>query len=319
MTTPVIVTVTLNPSVDRTVRVPKLTPGSVHVTTLVREDAGGKGVNVSRALGTQGHRSHAIVVAGGDRAQWLEASLQASGAAVTRVAIAEQMRTNLTVVDDDGQVTKLNEPGPVIDVSVLKVVEAHVIDVLATAAGSWLVLAGRLPQGLPADSYDRLISAAHAAGARVAVDADGATLASAIAQHPDLIKPNIHELIGLVGEPLRSFGDVIDACEQLLGAGVGAVLCSLGSDGAFFSNGVDTIHAAPAEPVAGTPVGAGDVLLAGFLASGANPDALPEAIRWSAASVRLPGTGVPTPNQSQVEEVSVSTPVDRDRLIKEVA
>jgi len=314
-----IITVTLNPSVDRTVRLPRLTPGSVHVTTLVREDAGGKGVNVSRALGTQGFASHAVVVAGGDRAPWLEASLQAVGAQVARIPIAASMRINLTVVDDAGQVTKLNEPGPVIDQTTLMAVEAEVARLLGdseTAGEDWLVLAGRLPQGLADDAYVRLIDTAHAVGAKVAVDADGPTLAAAVEHRPDLIKPNIHELAELVGRPLATIDDARTAAIEVLGWGVGRVLCSLGSDGALLVTPDQISFAAPEAPVIGTPVGAGDVLLAGFIAHGTDADALVEAIKWSAAAVRLPGTGVPTNEQSAREAVEVFSTIPPDRVIK---
>jgi 1-phosphofructokinase len=311
----VILTITLNPSIDRTVSVPELRVGEVHVVTPVRDDPGGKGVNVTRALATQGFASTAVIVSGGVEAIWMTNAIKALGADAITIDIDGKMRTNIAVVDDKGQVTKLNEPGPVLTADVMAEVEAAIEDV----PSNWVVLAGRLPRGVGEDAYVPLIKAARAAGARVAVDTEGAALLHAVAQGPDLIKPNIHELIGLVGRPLTTFGEVIDACQQLVGSGVGAVLCSLGPDGAFYFGDGDPIHVAPAQPVTGTPVGAGDVLLAGFLAHGANAEGLADAVRWSAASVRLPGTGVPTREQAAAESVSVSAPVDRERLIKEVA
>lgn len=310
-----ILTVTLNPSIDRTVSVPELRVGEVHVITPVRDDPGGKGVNVTRALATQGFASTAVIVSGGVDAIWMTNAIKALGADAITIDIDGKMRTNIAVVDDRGQVTKLNEPGPELTDDVMDEVEGTI----AGIPSDWVVLAGRLPRGVDEDAYVPLIEAGRAAGSRVAVDTEGAALAHAVKSAPDLIKPNIHELIGLVGRRLLTFGDVIDACQELIASGVGAVLCSLGPDGAFYFGGGEPIHVAPAEPVTGTPVGAGDVLLAGFLANGADAAALPDAVRWSAASVRLPGTGVPTREQAAVERVSVSAPVDRERLIKEVA
>jgi 1-phosphofructokinase len=311
-----ITTVTLSPSVDRTVRVPVLTPGAVHITDLVREDPGGKGVNVSRALAAQGGRSHAIVVAGGERAGWLEKALLSSGATVSMISISTPMRTNLTVLDDFGLVTKLNEPGPVIDDSIVAAVEQEIDR--SVDQEEWVVLAGRLPAGLSDDAYARLTKSVHARGAKVAVDCDGAALAAAIEEAPDLIKPNISELSGLVGVPLNTFGDVIDASKRLIYQGLGSVLCSMGPDGALFVDAHCVSHVAPLQALKGTPVGAGDVLLAGFLANGATAEALASAVQWSAAAVRLPGTGVPTHEQSVGELVVESDPIDLDRRIQEV-
>ena len=307
-----ILTITLNPSVDRTVSVPELVVGEVNVISFVRDDPGGKGVNVSRALTAQGFETTAIIVGGGDQATWLENQLHKHNVQTVMINVADRIRTNLTVMDNEGRTTKLNERGPELDISVLDRIEQEISS--RVKPGDWVVMAGRLPRGLPDDSYARLVRVAHANGAKAAVDSDGASLASAVAAGPDLIKPNVHELSGLVGGPLKSFGDVVRSSRTLREKGVGAVLCSMGPDGALYI-GEEIAHVAPTADIAGSTVGAGDTLLAGFLANGANASALEAAVQWSAAAIRLPGTGVPTTAQAKVEPVVVSTEVTLDRSV----
>lgn len=307
-----ILTITLNPSVDRTVSVPELVVGDVNVISFVRDDAGGKGVNVSRALTAQGFETTAIVVGGGEQATWLENELHKQSVKTVMIDNDDRIRTNLTVMDNAGRTTKLNERGPELSPAVLDRVEEEISS--RVSDGDWVVMAGRLPRGLADDAYARLVRTAHASGAKAAVDSEGPSLAAAVKAHPDLIKPNIQELSGLVGAPLHTIGDVVSASRALRQEGVGAVLCSMGPDGAVYV-GEEITHVAPAAPISGSTVGAGDTLLAGFLANGANAAALEAAVQWSAAAIRLPGTGVPTTDQARVEPVVVSTEVMLDRSV----
>ncbi|MGW3618665.1 1-phosphofructokinase [Micromonospora arida] len=289
-----IVTVTLNPSLDRAVEVDSLTRGEVIRAATAHLDPGGKGVNVSRALLANGVPSVAVLPSGGDEGNQLIRLLKAEGVEVLAVSISGRTRSNITLAEPDGTVTKINEPGPAMGRA-----EFHeVIDrVLARASGAdWVVLCGSVPPGLPADAYAQLCRKLRAAGVRVAVDTSGPALREAALAGATVLKPNRDELAEVVGTPLKDLGDVVDAAQCLRAWGAGTVVASLGADGAVLvdAEGVRTGTCPVARPR--SAVGAGDALLAGFLAAGAQgAAALAEGLAWGAAAVSLPGSRMPGP------------------------
>jgi 1-phosphofructokinase family hexose kinase len=312
-----IVTITLNPSIDRTIKVEDLRRGGVNRAELIRLDAAGKGVNVSRALAAYGIDTHAVMVGAGLGSEWMSEQLSAQDIAHTMVMAQGITRSNLTLVEADGTVTKINEPGVTMTPEILAAVEGA-LDSLPLE-NNWVVLAGRLNPGAADDTYSRLVQHAKARGASVVLDASGAALSAAVhAGGPDLIKPNQHELGGLVGREPQTVGDAVESAREVIARGIGSVLCSLGKDGALYVTADDVVHVEPAHAVVGTPVGAGDILLATFLAGGAQVSALPGAVQWSAASVALPGTAIPTPEQAAAVEVLVHSDVDLNRQLAEV-
>jgi 1-phosphofructokinase len=289
-----IVTVTLNPSLDRTLAVAALVRGEVVRAESTLEDPGGKGVNVTRFLHARGSRSVAVLPAGGSMGRALLGALVDADVPHLAVPIAGATRSNVTVVEPDGTTTKLNEPGPALSGGELDAIVAAVAE--HARAGGWVVVAGSLPPDLASGIIGRLADAARAAGARFALDASGTALADGLAARPDLIKPNGEELGELLGRELPTFSDVLTACHQARSMGAAAVICSLGADGAVLVDGHGIWHAtSPAVPVLST-VGAGDSVLAGFLhAGGAGPQALRTGVAWATAAVQTPGTGVPSP------------------------
>ena len=142
-----IVTLTLNPSVDRTVEVETLARGEVLRALGVRVDPGGKGINVSRALASHGIPTRAVVTIGGAEGEHLIALLRGTGIDVVPVPIAGAIRSNITVVEPDGTTTKLNEPGAELTADELNAVFGAVE--LAIASADWLVASGSLPPGTP--------------------------------------------------------------------------------------------------------------------------------------------------------------------------
>lgn len=289
-----IVTFTANPSVDRTAEVDAIVRGAVLRARSVRLDGGGKGVNVTRALTAHGHRSVAVLPNGGAEGAQLLALLAAEGLEVRTVPVTGAVRANVTIVEPDGTTTKINEPGPALAPAE---VDSLVDALLGVAAGSeWVVLSGSLPPGAPRDLYASLTRRLRLTGARVAVDTDGPLLRAALAGQPDLVKPNQRELAEASGVPVRGPDDALVAIDRLLEAGARGVLASLGPAGAVLVDDSGA-HSATA-PVATrrSTVGAGDALLAGFLAAGGKgPAALAEAVAWGTAAVSLPGSGMPVP------------------------
>jgi 1-phosphofructokinase len=320
------VTLTLNPSLDRTIEVDSLTRGAVIRAGGARVDPGGKGVNVSRALLANGIASRAVLPCGGDDGQRLVRLLGQEGVAVVAVRCAGTTRSNVTLVEPDGTVTKINEPGGPLTAAEVDRVAAAVLQAAGgagTGRADWVVVCGSLPPGVPVDLYATLGRRFAAAGLRVAVDTSGPALLAAVAAGTELVKPNREELAEAVGRPLGSLRDVVDAAQELRSWGAGTVLASLGADGAVLVGpaGVVAGESPPVEPR--STVGAGDALLAGYLAAAAaaadgaarpaggdgaarpaGPDgaagaagaaALAEALAWGAAATALPGSRMPRP------------------------
>lgn len=317
-----IVTLTPNPSIDRTVGFRELRRGSVNRASSSRVDAGGKGVNVSRALTAQGAGTIAVLPEGGPEGSLMATLLDDAGVTRRGVPISESVRLNVTAVEPDGTTTKLNEPGPHLDEGQVRALLAAVAtSVEGAPGGAWVVGCGSLPPGAPVDLYARLARSARDAGALVAVDTSGAPLRPAVEAGPDLVKPNRLELEELVGADLRTLGAVIDAARDLVTGGVGTVVVSLGRDGAVV---VDAESATHAVATIGTPrstVGAGDCLLAGLLhdlsAGRTAAEALRTGVLWGAAAVTLPGSRVPGPTDLNGIAVDVTSAPDRSLAVRD--
>lgn len=309
-----IVTLTPNPSLDRTLELATLAPGEVNRATTVRVDPGGKGVNVARALVLNGHDARAVLPLGGREGEHLADLLRDAGIDVHPVPVAAAVRENISLVEPGGRVTKINAPGP--QLSTDEVTALEKATVAAVDGATWAAASGSLPPGVPDDLYARLAVHVHRASARLAVDTSGRSLVAALAGGPDLIKPNTDELADAIGRPMRTLGDVLTGAAELRERGVAAVLVSLGADGAVLVEADGAWHATTPPRSARSNVGAGDAALAGFLAAGgAGPDALARAVAFGAAAVRLPGSQMPGPDDVDESEVQV-TEVDPNRRLR---
>ncbi|MCW2499409.1 MAG: 1-phosphofructokinase [Frankiales bacterium] len=307
-----IVTLTANPSVDRTVEVDALVRGAVLRATGTRVDPGGKGVNVSRALAAHGLATCAVLPCGGAEGIQLAELLASGGVEVRAVPIAGAVRANVSVVEPDGTVTKLNEPGPALSPAEVAALLDATADLGSRAA--WVVLSGSLPPGCPDDVYARLI--ARLPG-QVAVDSSGAPFARALPAGPDLVKPNREELEEVTGLPVSTVGEVVTAARSLIDRGAKAVLASLGADGAVLVDGTGAWYGESPVDCPVSSVGAGDATLAGFLAGGGQgPEALREALAYGAAAVRLPGSRMPVPSDLDRSAVLLADTVPTDRDLK---
>ncbi|HEX2145129.1 MAG TPA: 1-phosphofructokinase family hexose kinase [Glycomyces sp.] len=314
-----IVTVTANPSLDRTIEVDRLRRGEVQRAARTRVDPGGKGVNVSRALVANGHATRAVLAAGGASGVELLALLAEAGVPVIEVPLSQGVRSNLTIAEADGAVTKLNEAGPAFTATEAEALLDAAFGAVAVETGNpaWIAGCGSLPPGIGADFYAVLVERARAAGASTVVDSSGAALDACLAARPDLVKPNLEELAEAARTPIATLGDALKAADVLRDAGAGAVLASLGADGAVLvdAEGVWHARARLAGPVAST-VGAGDAALAGFLAAGGRgPEALAAAVAWGTAAVSLPGSIMPAPHDIDLGTVEVTRSPDTDRVL----
>ena len=311
-----IVTVTLNPSLDRTIEVDVFARGSVLRIAEPVLEAGGKGVNVTRALTANGVGSIAVLPVGGSEGAELARLMDSAAVAARYVPVAGRTRSNITVCEADGTVTKLNEPGTKLSSAELMAVTAAVST--AVAPGDWVVISGSVP---PDFSAEQLLALTHSLNGRdvnIAIDTSGDALVASLAARPRLIKPNRAELAEVVGRPLESMAEVIDAAQGVRELGVEMVLVSLGADGAVLVGPAGVIVG---ESHVGRPrstVGAGDSFLAGFLAKfsvdeTAADAALLEALAWGAAAASLPGTAVPGPSNIDYTNVQLVWQPDLDR------
>ncbi|WP_116113354.1 1-phosphofructokinase [Austwickia chelonae] len=311
-----ILTVTPNPSIDRTVTVDALRPGAVHRAAFTRVDAGGKGVNVSRALAKHGMSNRAALPLGGESGRLMRDLLQESAVELITLPSEGEVRTNIAVVEGDGTTTKVNETGPRYDRRAVRSFMDAVLEA-CTASTTWVAGCGSLPPGMPDSIYAELTEQARSRGVQVAVDTSGTPLHQVIEASPDLVKPNRAELAELVGADLPTVGAVIEAARELVHRDVGRVLVSLGRDGALLVDARQVHYAYATAPHPLSTVGAGDCALAGYLSGlvcgrGA-ADALATAVAFGTAAVMCPGTEVPGPAEVAAISVTVQEDPRRDR------
>lgn len=309
-----IVTLTPNPSVDRTVALTSaLERGAVLRAQSVISQSGGKGVNISRAAVAAGVPTIAVLPAERDDPYVIE--LLRDGIDCRPETPSGPVRVNIAITEPDGTTTKINSPGAEVDAAALRRLQ----DALHRRAehARWVVLAGSLPPGAPDGWYAELVADLAGTSAKVSVDTSGrplAVLAGALeTAAPDLMKPNGEELASLTGGD----ADLIEAdpnaaaqaAAALVARGVGAVLATLGGSGAVLVTPEGAWHATPPPTTVVSTVGAGDSSLFGYLL-GDLRDAAPEerlrlAVAYGSAAAGLPGTTIPTPQDVHPELVHV--------------
>lgn len=311
-----IVTLTLNPSLDRTVLVERLVPGAVLRTSEPTLEPGGKGVNVTRALSANGVESIAVVGVAGPEGAELTRLLKAASVSCRFVPVSGRTRSNLTVSEADGTVTKLNEPGSELTGADLRAVATAVRS--AVRQGDWLVVSGSMPPAVQGAHLRTLLADAISAGAQLAIDSSGFSLAAAIGVRPRIVKPNRAELSELVGRDLGSIAEVIAGAQEIREMGVELVLVSLGAEGAVLVGPQGVLVGESRVDRPASTVGAGDSFLAGFLSrftvdESALDDAFVEALAWGAAATALPGSAVPAPEDLDRSIVQLVWQPDLDR------
>jgi len=284
----VIITVTPNPVLDRTLTVPRIVFNEVTRATTVQLDWGGKGFNVSRALQPLGMDSVAMGFIGGATGQTLERGLSDLGIATDFVHIAGETRTNVIVREADSErYIKVNEAGPTVQAEEVFAFFERVIE-KARPGDTW-VLAGSLPPGVPTHFYAQLIGLLRLHRARVFLDSSGEPLRLGCAAAPYLVKPNAIEATQVTRIEIRPSGSrrpqgSLEAAKHFLHQGIELVALSLGADGLLLASEEQAVWARPPAVVARNPTGAGDALLAGIIWASVRGMPLEEMARWGVAS-----------------------------------
>jgi 1-phosphofructokinase family hexose kinase len=300
----VIVTVTPNPGLDRTLTVPRISYDEMIRASGSRLDWGGKGFNVSRALHALGAKSVATGFVGGPTGQMLSNGLASLGITTDLMSIAGETRTNTIITEAGaGRYVKVNEPGPTVQPGELAAFLEWVRGRIRR--GDLWALCGSLPRGVPLGFYAQLVRQLKAGGAWALLDASGAPLTLACSAGPYLVKPNAAEAAQVTGKEIQSEADALEAIRFFLQQGVTLVALSLGPRGLLLGSRKRVVRAVPPRVQARNAVGAGDALLGGL--AWALERRLPqdEVARWgvaagTAAAVR---DGVSVGTRSEVQAI----------------
>ena len=272
-----ICTVTFNPSLDYIIRVNGFRTGTINRTTYERIFAGGKGINVSTVLRSLGHASTAYGFTAGFTGQEIRHRLETSGITARFIEAAEGLsRINVKMKSDEE--TEINGRGPVISEADMNRLYSQ-LDQLKE--GDSLVLSGSIPSGMPETVYMDILKHLDGRGIAVTVDATKDLLVRVLPYHPFLIKPNNHELGEIFQKEITSKADVIVYAKKLQELGARNVLVSMAGDGAVLvtENG-DAYRASAPKGTLVNSVGAGDSMVAGFLAGYRRNRDYAEAFRW---------------------------------------
>lgn len=256
-----IVTVTMNPAIDKTVEIDKLQPGGLNRIQKVEYDAGGKGINVSKTIRELGGTSIAAGFLGGNAGRTIESVLNEKGIQNDFIWVDGETRTNTKVFEKNGEVTELNEPGPQISQEqisqLIKKLEGY------ADAQTLFIFAGSIPNGVDKGIYGKMIQKVHAHGAKVLLDADGELFRQALGAGPDIIKPNRVELEEYAGFDYRaSIEELLQAAKSLKSKGIETVAVSMGKGGAMFVRDGYEVKCPALSVKAHSTVGAGDAMVA---------------------------------------------------------
>jgi 1-phosphofructokinase len=309
-----IVTVTPAPAIDWTVEVDSFALGAVNRAVRSGREPSGKGVNVSWALHRAGLATRAVFPAGKSGGRLMDEALSRAGIEHVIVDTGREVRVNITLLAP-GSSTKINEAGS--ELSEEHIGQLREAIVRASVDASVVLICGSLPPGAPATFVRDMVRMLKDSAVEVGVDSSGEALRLALEARPDLIKPNVHELGDLTGRAIATLGDAAEAARETRKRGAGAVLVSLGADGALLvDDGGVLFGRATGIPVVNS-VGAGDALLAGFFAGGrTRQERLATAVLWASSAVAHSTTLFPI-RQDLAERVCVGELSTPERLLSE--
>jgi 1-phosphofructokinase len=258
-----IVTITLNPAIDKTAKLEELQIGELNRMQDIVVDIAGKGISVARMISVLGGTPITSGFMGEGNGDLILRTLDELEIEADFVRVKGNIRTNLKVLDKYVRLTELNEPG----IMVTKADEQALFDKIAKKATPDMifVLSGSICQGVDTEIYARLIRLIHQRGARAFLDTDGEALKAALSEKPDFIKPNRHELLEFfnVKENLALL-ELKELCQQLIHMGVPMLALSMGAEGGMFLKDDSCYYAKGLDVVCRSPVGAGDSMVAAF-------------------------------------------------------
>ncbi len=307
-----ILTLTVNPALDRIVTVDRLVFEDRAYIESTTEMPGGRGINAARVLVSFGSETVAITTSGRETGRKMEELLQKDTFEKDVVKIRNTIRTNLTISDRQGLSIKLNEIGPSLSTleqnRVIKAVAARLPE------ASWLMLCGSLPPEIDLHFYTKLIKLASKHGVETLLDTDGDPLLHALEGSPTIVKPNQSEAERLLNTALITRSQLIDAVQKIKSLGPKSVVLSLGSRGVIADTSPEGIlEVIPPAIDAVCPIGAGDAMSAAIVWSLSQGNSFSDSLRWGVAagtaSSKLPG--ITMANLEQTKEIYPQTQITR--------
>ncbi len=298
-----VVTVTLNPALDKTVIINKLEIGGLNRVQSMRMDPGGKGINVAKVLNQFGVNVAATGLIAGSQGQVLLRYLASEGINASFLTIPGETRTNLKIVDSNlNMTTEINEAGFKVGKTELDAFKDKLSTLLNEA--SYLVLSGSLPPRVENSIYRELTEIAKSKGVKTILDADDEALFEGIQAAPFAIKPNIHELEKLAGYKMTDDRDIVRAAREILKKGIKIIIVSMGAQGAIIMDEQETYRARTGSIEPKSTVGAGDSMVAALVYSLLNQYSLEEISRWvtAAGTVTASKTGTQVCSLEEVQQ-----------------
>ena len=305
-----IITLTLNPAFDIHCYVPAFAPYHENLAKITDNEAGGKGVNISRALTVNGVDNLAIVVVGDENGDSFLKRLTADKMNYLAITVEGRIRENITLHTDNADETRISFEGFKTDESIL----ASVLEKLDSEEldGSIITFTGRVPSGISMSAVKEFLNALNKKGARIVIDSRSFTLEDIVEVGPWLIKPNQEEISAYLNCEIDSFEDALSGAKALHAKGIENVMISLGSKGALLVCSEGAFVAAPPKIEALSTIGAGDSSIGGFLAaakSGKGAEGMLRlAVSYGTAACLTEGTRPPrkTDVESVYEQVTVN-------------
>ena len=290
-----IITLTLNPAFDIHCYIENFAPFHENLAKVTDREAGGKGVNISRALCANGVENLALVVLGDENAQSFRQSLDSDGMSYREITVKGRIRENITIHTNGADETRISFAGFDTDVSLLEKTEDALSDVMDD--GVFVTFTGRVPAGLPIARVKEFLRRLQDKGARIVIDSKSFSLDDLIELKPWLIKPNEEEIGEYLGRSIASFDEVESAARGLYEKGIDNVMISLGARGALLVCGDGVLVATPPRVEVLSTIGAGDSSIGGFLAAAAqglgSSEMLRTAVAYGTAACMTTGTKPP--------------------------
>ena len=274
-----IYTVTFNPAIDYVINVDNFKPGLVNRVASDEKFAGGKGINVSRVLNNLGIKSKALGFIGGFTGKFIVDSLENQGVETKFIEVSGDTRINVKLKSTEE--TEINGSGPIISEDDLNKLFKIIVEL---NSDDYLVLAGNVQSSVPSDIYSVLQQKCASKNVKVIVDTTGDALVATLKNKPFLIKPNNHELGEIFDVELKTQEEIIQYAEKLRDMGAQNVIISMAEKGALLLCDSGAYHASPAKGTVKNSVGAGDSVIAGFLAKYSESLDILEAFRWGATT-----------------------------------
>lgn len=278
-----IITVTFNPAIDKTAEVSELIVGGLNRLSNIRQDAGGKGINVSKTLKALNTESIAAGFTGGNTGRFIEDSLHEEGIETCFIQVEGETRTNLKVLNAEMELTELNEPGPVVSSQKIRELTDRILE--KADSGSWVILSGNVGPGVPKDVYRTMIEELNSKNIRCILDADGELFKKGIQAGPYAIKPNRYELsqyFCIPEEELNS-GRLIELARRLLSPETKLAVVSMGKDGSIFVTEDEVFIAEALSIPYQSAVGAGDAMVAAIADGLSHQMKLKDLVTWAVA------------------------------------